>query len=137
MLTSATYSGLFTSTIKNILTRGSLNNVFGMITGMQLIVHSPLINVQFPANAFILFEELITVATYEILPTQEIFPLFMDMPDRGYLNERFERLDYGSYYSTLILGSVFLVFLWQLTLYPVYLILRLCRFRFIWPENMV
>lgn len=108
-----------------------------MITGMQLIVHSPLINVQFPSNAFILYEELIHVATYEILPTSDIFPLFMDMPERGFLNEKFERLDYGSFYSTVILGSVFILFLWLLSLIPIYYLLRLCRLRFMWPERMI
>lgn len=83
-----------------------------MMAGMQLIVHTPLINVQFPANAFMFYEELIKLATYEFLPTQDIFPLFMDLPDRGSFNEKFERLDYGYFYSTMILGSILIVFIW-------------------------
>ena len=58
----------------------------------------------------LVYEELIGLSTYEIFPTEEFFPLFMEMPDRGSFNDRFERLDYDSYYSTMILGSVFIVF---------------------------
>ena len=83
-----------------------------MLTGLQLIVHSPLINVQFPGNAFVIFEELIKLSTYEFLPTQEIFPLFMDLPEREPFNEKFVRLDYGYFYITMNLGFVFLILVW-------------------------
>ena len=137
VITGATLSSLAANTAKNLLTRGSLNNVFSMLTGMQLIVHSPLINVQFPAIAFSLYEELIKVATYELLPTEELFPLFMDLPDLGYFNEKFQRLDYGYFYSTMNLGFMFLVFLFNLALYPVFLILWLLKLKFTWPTNLV
>ena len=112
MLESVTLSSIAISTLKNSITKGSVSSVFGMITGMQLIVHTPLINIQFPANAFVVYKKMILISTYEFLPTQDIFPLFMDLPERDPFNEKFDRLDYGSFYSTMILGCVFLVFVW-------------------------
>ena len=54
--------------LKNLFTTGGLSSIFGMMTGLQLIVHSPLINVQFPANAFVVFKELMKLSTYDIVP---------------------------------------------------------------------
>ena len=49
----------------------------------------------------------------------------MDFPDRGSLNDRFERLDYGFFYSIMLLGCLFLWMLWMLFLYIFYGMLRL------------
>ena len=45
-----------------------------MINNLQMIIHAPLINIQFPGNAFMLYEVMIPVATFDILPTDDIFP---------------------------------------------------------------
>ena len=100
-------------------------------------MHAPLLNIQFPANAFILFEELFRLVTYEVLDTEQIYPLYFDFPDRGALNEKFERLEYGSFYSIMCLGFPFIIILWLLFLYPVYLILRICNLRYNWPKSIV
>ena len=72
--------------------------------------------------------------TFELLPTDEIFE-FMELPDRGYLNEKYQRLDYGSFYSILVLGFVFIVMIWMLLLYPIYLALYLCGKSYRWPRK--
>ena len=77
------------------------------------------------------------MATYELLPTEDIFPLFMDLPDLGSFNEKFERLDYGYFYSIMNLGFMFIVFVFNLALYPVFLILWLLKLKFVWPTNLV
>lgn len=59
IISSATFSAIGSNMLKKLATKGALSSVLGMITSMQLIVHSPLIGVQFPANAFILYDELI------------------------------------------------------------------------------
>ena len=77
------------------------------------------------------------MATYELLPTEDIFPLFMDLPNLGAFNEKFERLDYGYFYSSMNLGFMFMVLVFNLTLYPIYFILWLLKRKYIWPTNMV
>ena len=60
--------------ITQVIQRGPLNSIIDMLTSLQLIVHSPLLNVQFPANAFLLYEEMIRMVTFEAVPTAEIYP---------------------------------------------------------------
>ena len=62
----------------------------------------------------------------------------MDFPEgREPLNEKFERLDYGDFYSIMLLGTIFLFIVWMVLLYPIYLMLLVCRLRFQWPQNMI
>ena len=53
------------------------------------------------------------------------------------MNERFERLNYDSYYSIMGLGFLFIIMLWLLAQYPVYFLLWLCRLRSQWPERLM
>ena len=60
--------------IANMFLSGSLNQVWGMINNLQMVIHAPLIEIQFPGNAFMLYEVMIPVATFDILPTDDMFP---------------------------------------------------------------
>ena len=123
--------------LQNFFTVGGLSSIFNMLTGLQLIVHLPLINVQFPANAFIVFKELVKLSTYDMVPAEEIYPFFMDLPEREPLNEKFVRSSYGDFYMPMNLGFVFLVLVWQLSLYPVFLVFWLLNLKFTWPRRIV
>jgi hypothetical protein len=46
--------------------KASLSQLWGMINGIQFIIHIPAINLEFPANAFITLKQLISVATFEL-----------------------------------------------------------------------
>jgi hypothetical protein len=46
--------------------QASLSQVWGMINGIQFIIHIPTIDLDFPANAFLALKQLIMVATFEI-----------------------------------------------------------------------
>ena len=73
----------------------------------------------------------------ELLPTQDIFDEYMDFPDHGHFNEKFERLDYGSYYSIMLLGTVFLIMIWMFMLYFLCLLISMCRCCCLWPQNIL
>ena len=45
ILASVTITSVMLNAVQNSFTVGGLSSVFGMLTGLQLIVHSPLINV--------------------------------------------------------------------------------------------
>ena len=81
--------------------------------------------------------ELFEVVSYEVLPTDEIYPLYFDFPEHEMLNERFERMNYDSYYSIMGLGFLLIIIVWLLALYPIYFLLWLCRLRCRWPENIM
>jgi hypothetical protein len=59
---------------------GCLAQIWGMINGMQFIITLPAINVAFPSNAFLVIDEIIKVATFDVpyVTTESIpdqFPL--------------------------------------------------------------
>jgi len=104
-----------------MLLAGSLNQVWGMVNNLQIVVHTPLINVQFPANAFLLYDVMISVATFDILPTDDVYPyLFPDLPENDAFNDKFDRLQIGSRYLVMNMGTLLLVFTFYVALFIVY-----------------
>ena len=65
-----------------------------------------------------------------MFPTEELFSQVMTLPDLGSHNEKFERLDYGYFYTTMLLGCIFLIFCWMLVHYPIYLVLNVLANRY-------
>ena len=107
--------------VVNILLAGSLNQIWSMINNLQIAIHSPLINVQFPGNAFMIYEVMITVATFDILPTDDFYPYFFpSLPERDAFSDKFDRLEYGSYYIIMNMGTMLLVFFWYLLMFMIY-----------------
>jgi len=54
------------SAVLNTVLAGSLAQVWGMINGMQILVHMPVFNVQFPAVSFLVVGKIVEVATFDI-----------------------------------------------------------------------
>ena len=97
-----------------------------MVNNLQIIIHSPLINVQFPGNAFMIYDVMIAVATFDILPTDDFFPdIFTGLPEEDAFNDKFDRLNYGSVFCIMNLGTILIVFVFYLLLYLLYAILTL------------
>lgn len=63
-----------TNALSNIFLQASLNQVWGMINNLQMVVNYPMINIQFPGNAFGLFNSLIMIASFDFLPTDSFYP---------------------------------------------------------------
>ena len=81
-----------------------------------------MINLQFPGNAFMIYEVMITVATFDILPTDELFPLiFPNFPDIDAYTPKFDRLGYGSMFIVMNMGTMLVVFFYYLALYLIVL----------------
>jgi hypothetical protein len=45
---------------------GSMSQLWGMINGIQFIIHLPVLNINMPANAVLISKSLITIATFEL-----------------------------------------------------------------------
>lgn len=56
---AATASAAAGSIIVKIIMRGSLAQVWGMINGMQFIIHVPALNVAIPAQTFIVIKQIV------------------------------------------------------------------------------
>ena len=105
----------------NLLLAGSLNQVWGMVNNLQIVVHSPLVNVQFPANAFLLYDVMITIATFDVLPTDDVFPsIFPELPEDNPFNDKFDRLQIGSSFLVMNMGTMLLIFTFYSVLYAIY-----------------
>jgi hypothetical protein len=63
------------SSILNLFISISMNEIFGMFVFLQFTVAAPLINAKFPANARSIFEILTQAATFDMLYTDNWFPL--------------------------------------------------------------
>jgi hypothetical protein len=49
-----------------------LQMLWGMINVMQIIVHMPMLNVQFPSNAVMFYSFIIDISNFDIIPTEKI-----------------------------------------------------------------
>ena len=102
-----------------------------MVNNLQIIAYTPLMNLQFPANAFRIYEVMIPIATFDILGTTEIFPtlsdLFIDLPEDTAYTEKFFRLNITSKFFVINMGTllaIFFVYCVLFVLYPFCLLLR-------------
>ena len=80
----------------NVALSGAMSQVWGMINGMQLFVNLPLFNVNFPSLSHLIVEDLITIATFDVLPTDEIFEFTLHPDELDQENERFIDVGYDS-----------------------------------------
>ena len=99
--------------IVSFLLAGSLNQLWGMINNLQMLILSALINVQFAGNTSLMFDQMIPIATFDFLPTDDIYGLiFTKLPDRDPFNDKFDRLGFESLYIVFTLGTAFLFLMW-------------------------
>ena len=110
----ATTSAVIGSTLLNVVMSGALSQVWGMINGMQVMVHLPSLAVNFPGNAMIVVEQILVIATFDI-PYLDIETLsfgywalseddsiFSDLEGDqvDQMIESFDSLSYGSRYMS-------------------------------------
>jgi hypothetical protein len=104
-----------------VVMRGTLAQVWGLISGMQLVVHMPLFNVEMPDSTMSLFSELIKIATFDLpyVNVEEIFGQ-ESLPESEKIftyeeDEDFEfvlqELGYESHYMAVIMGSIYIFML--------------------------
>jgi len=92
-----------------------------------MIVHLPMYNVTLPANAMIVFENLISVVTFDVVSFKEDFGLtLMNNTSTLAFNENFETLGYGSQNTIDLLGSINLMIIWVLVEILIYFLLKPC-----------
>ena len=65
---------------------------------------------------------MITVATFDILPTDDMYSeVFTGLPeDVDPYSEKFDRLDYGSPFTVMNMSTLFIIFLAYIILYLIY-----------------
>ena len=92
-----------------------------MVNNLQMVLHAPLINLQFPANAHLIYSVMISVGTFDILPTDDMYPyIFPGLPEDSPFNDKFDDMDIGSTYLVMNMGTMLMIFTFYLLLYFIY-----------------
>lgn len=60
---------------------GAMSQVWGMINGLQIMVNLPLFKIEFPDFSGLMIKSLITIATFDVMPTDEIFEFTINPPE--------------------------------------------------------
>ena len=60
---------------------GAMSQVWGMINGMQIFVNLPLFGVEFPPMSLSILNALIAIATFDVLPSDDVFAAAFTLPD--------------------------------------------------------
>jgi len=108
----------------NLLLQASISQLWQMLNGLQLTVHMPLFHLSFPANTNFFISFILTVANFEIIPSDVVMMAF-DFPDAEPFNEGFDSIGYGSMYPVENLGTSWL-------LMQIYLVLLVLWFTLRW-----
>ena len=75
-----------------------------------------------------IYEVMITVATFDILPTDDFFPdIWPELPEVDAFTDKFDRLNYGSIFCIMNMGTMLLIFLYYMVLYIFYAIFTILR----------
>ncbi len=72
-----------------LLMNGSMQQLWGMIRALQLIVLASLMNLQFPANAAVFYQGAIMFATMDLLSGEKLYGLLFDFKETPPLSEKF------------------------------------------------
>lgn len=111
----------------NVLMSGAMSQIWGMINGLQIIVNLPLFFIEFPSLAIMMVNSLITIATFDVMPSDEVFELTIDAPEDEQEDEKFQDVDFESNYMILNMGTMFLMFIVLLIIPCILLCSRPCR----------
>ena len=64
-----------------------------MINALQIMVHYPLLSVDFPINALTFFNLVIEISYFDFIPSENYLNLLFNFTKNESYNEQFESLD--------------------------------------------
>ena len=121
----------------NLLLSGPMTFLWGMLNCMQIVSHFDLVNIMMPSNAQYLFKILVSIATFNIFPTEgvidEIEKWLGIVNDDFYLTESF--LDF-QFDSSGPIRNLQIMFLAMLLLAAIPLVLLVLRAVFFWSKKV-
>lgn len=96
----------------NLVAASSLNYLWSMINAQQIVVLCPLLKVNLPANATMMFNTLLGIASFDIIPTDFIYKrLKLFQKHQGTLDKNFRAMSFGSEMFIPNAGAQFIAFL--------------------------
>eukprot|EP00347_Sterkiella_histriomuscorum_P020610 403337151 len=106
------------SMVINLAMSQGLQSLWGMIKGLQLLTHLPLMNLNMPANLICFYSLINDIASFNLIPTDSFTDDLMEFDeDNDYaLNNSFEFMGYQSVNSITNLGLLFYIILINLVI---------------------
>ena len=98
---------MLTNLLINGLLSTSLNSLWSMANGLQLIVHLPLYSIVTPPNAQMLLAPMVNVANFDMIPTFLFYPYIFNYGDSDPYNKNFAFAGYDSGYLAENMGTNF------------------------------
>ena len=77
--------------------------MIGRLVVFQLFSYSPLTNVNFPPQAMIVYETLVEVVSFDMIPADDVYPVFFDLPKPAKYNQKFFDMGFD---GTLFLNNM-------------------------------
>ena len=117
--------------LTNIATSGAMSQIWGAINGMQIYSHLPLFNVLFPAFSIATIEQILEIASFEIIPLGDLLAEYALTPPDDDGEEALQVMadnGFESYYTVTNLGSASVIVVLSLVI-PLFMILVLSPFK--------
>lgn len=72
----------------------SIQEIWGMLNSMQIVIHFSCMNIPVPGNVFFVNRQLNEALNVEMYPTDEIFPMIFNFNNKSAFSPQFESMGY-------------------------------------------
>jgi hypothetical protein len=96
-----------------------MQEIIGLFGFLQLIIYFPLIDVKFSPTALLLYNQMTSIVTFDLVPTDDFFPQLFSFPETEPLSESFSDFDFGTFWI-MNMGSLFIMIVVTLLQFPLY-----------------
>ncbi len=96
----------------------SLSMLWGLINVIQMILILPLVQVVYPNNALMINSAILTIANFEILPSERISSKLFKFGALIPLSDSFERFGFSSPFLIFNMGTSFFIFFGSIIVLP-------------------
>ena len=101
--------------------------LWGMISSIQMILHSFLLNIRLPSNAQLLCSKFMLIASFNVIPTDLILDKMFDLKQDEPPTYNYEALGYNSISLFHNLGTIFFILMAHLILAAFILTVLRCK----------
>jgi heme exporter protein D len=115
------------SLLIKLLLSGSMAMLWSMVNSLQIIGTFPLLNLKMPAIVYMLMSNLASISGFEVIPPDDVIELiFVDgFTETDFVTEGWVEMENESKITVQILGSFFLIMMYQAAYMVIYYLLAI------------
>ena len=122
---SSSKASVGSNVVVNILLSGSLNQVWAMIEGLQIVCHMGLFKMKSPGNVNAFNEFFAELASFNVIDTATVTNDFFYFPEMDAISLNFQNAGYETNLLVPSLGTLFYIIVGQTSLVFVHMLLYL------------